>query len=212
MTMSPFPPRRATAAGEAPRSARIGGIVAGGIVALAGVALIVWPFFSASWLLVVIFGTAIIANGIAVLVRRGPGSLIGGILLIFAGLLAMAFTPMTASVLVTLLGGFLVFVAIAWLAIGSRLVGAKPGVLIPGILLLVAGIVALIWPSIALSIIAVVSGIVMVFVGVLIVRGAVRRRNGPAAQETIIIVDPATDPFGHGGSGFPGGSSGPPSR
>ncbi|MBK0421226.1 DUF308 domain-containing protein [Leucobacter sp. CSA2] len=205
--MSPFPARRASASASPAggRSARIGGVIAGVIVALAGVALVIWPFFSASWLLVLIFGTAIIANGIAVLVRRGPGSLVGGTLLILLGVFAMAFTPTTASVLVTLLGGFLVVVAIGWLAVGSRLAGARPLVLIPGILLLVAGIVALIWPSIALSIIAVVTGVVMIAVGVMIVRGAVSVRRTPAAEETIIIVD-RPDAGGAGGAS-PVGSS-----
>ncbi|MEJ1730726.1 DUF308 domain-containing protein, partial [Escherichia coli] len=96
---------------------------------------------------------------LAVLARGGPGAILGGIVLILAGIGAMAFTPLTASVLVTLLGGLLLVIGVAWVGIGVRLAGGNPLVLAPGVILLIAGIVALVWPEIALSIIAVVSGL-----------------------------------------------------
>lgn len=192
----PFPsPRDAGASGEPGRRFPKATVIAiGVVVALIGVGLVVWPFFSASWILVVFFGTALIANGIAVLVR-GRGSItagIGGALLIVAGLIAMAFTGATARALVSFAGFGLITIGALWLAVGTRFARVRPGVaIVPGAVLVVAGVLALVWPGVALAIAAVVGGIVLVLIGIAIAWGATRARPGvgpdDASRTTIIM-------------------------
>lgn len=161
-------------------------ITFGVVVGLIGLALIIWPFFSASWILVVLFGSALIANG-AVLIARGRGSL-GGILLIVAGVVAMAFTGATARALVSFAAFGLIAIGALWLFAGARFARSKPSIgIVPGAVLLVGGILARIWPGVALSIAAIVGGIVILAIATFIVWGATRARRVDASAATIVI-------------------------
>lgn len=167
----------------------------------AGIGLLVWPFIAAGWILAILFGSALIANGLALMVRsrsRGFG-VAGGALLLIAGLVAIAFPQFTANALVTFVGvGFIATGAI-WILIGSRLGGAgAPVALAPGVLLVVGGAIALIWPSIALGIVAVLGGLCMLLIGAALIAGSRslgragrggRREDGSsdASNATIII-------------------------
>ena len=187
----PFSPRdpRGAATG-ARRFPRASVIATGVIVALIGAGLIIWPFFAASWILVVLFGAALIANGVALLVRgRGSATAaVGGAILIIAGVIAMAFTGATARALVSFAGFGLIAFGALWIMVGARFARARPGIaIVPGAVLLAAGILALVWPAAALAVAAVVAGVVLLLIGGSIVWGASRRR-GPEASATTIII------------------------
>ncbi|GAA2187734.1 hypothetical protein GCM10009786_13910 [Leucobacter alluvii] len=154
-------------------------------MALIGLGLVVWPFFSASWILVVLFGSALIANGTVLLARGGT---IGGILLIVAGVVAMAFTGATARALVSFAGFGMIAFGALWLAVGMKFARSRPSIgIVPGAVLVVGGVLALIWPGVALSIAAVVGGIVLTAVGVAVIWGASKPRRVDPGSATIII-------------------------
>ena len=189
------------AGGRPRRSPRWIVTAVGVLVMAAGIGLLVWPFIAAGWILAILFGSALIANGLALMVRsrsRGFG-VAGGALLLIAGLVAIAFPQFTANALVTFVGvGFIATGAI-WILIGSRLGGAgAPVALAPGVLLVVGGAIALIWPSIALGIVAVLGGLCMLLIGAALIAGSRslgragrggRREDGSsdASNATIII-------------------------
>ncbi|MEJ6489917.1 DUF308 domain-containing protein [Leucobacter sp. USCH14] len=172
--------------GGASRAFPKGTVIAiGAIVALIGLGLVVWPFFSASWILVVLFASALIANG-AVLLARGRS--IGGILLVVAGVIALAFTGATARALVSFAGFGMIAFGALWLAIGMKFARSRPSIgIVPGVVLLAGGVLALLWPGVALSIAAVVGGLVLTAVGVAIIWGAARRRRVDPGSTTIIL-------------------------
>ncbi|WP_336661947.1 DUF308 domain-containing protein [Leucobacter sp. USHLN154] len=172
--------------GSARRASPKGTVIAiGAIVALIGLGLVVWPFFSASWILVVLFGSALIANGAVLLARGGT---IGGILLIVAGVVAMAFTGATARALVSFAGFGMIAFGALWLAVGMKFARSRPSIgIVPGAVLVVGGVLALIWPGVALSIAAVVGGIVLTAVGVAVIWGASKPRRVDPGSATIII-------------------------
>ncbi|UOQ58665.1 DUF308 domain-containing protein [Leucobacter allii] len=195
-----------TAASARRRSAPWWALTAvGALVALSGIALLVWPFVAASSLLALLFGAALMLTGLALVVRGGASgpAVIGGVLLGLAGLAAMAFPALTTGAIVAFAGVSLIGAGAIWIAVAARLVGSLRAV-VPGAVLLLGGVVALIWPQIALSIVAVVAGLVIVLIGASIVWAAQRLRRaaaggaargpvrpgGAAASETIIIVDP----------------------
>ena len=147
----------------------------GALVVAAGVGLLIWPFIAAGWILAILFGSALIAGGLALMVRsrsRGFG-IAGGALLLIAGLVAIAFPQFTANALVTFVGVGFVATGAIWILIGSRLGGAGvPVALAPGVLLIVGGVIALIWPSVALGVVAVLGGLCMLLIGFALIAGA----------------------------------------
>lgn len=180
-------------------------LVAGALVALAGAGMLVWPFVSASWIVGLCCGAALVASGVAV-AARGGGSLLavlGGGFLVLAGVLAMVFGPATATALVSFAGIGMLSLGVLWVVaaagFGGR-AGARTAVLAaaPGVLLTVGGVVALLWPQIALAILAVVGGIVLLALGALLISTALRMRDGGAGPGTAaadpsratIIIDP----------------------
>lgn len=138
----------------------------GVVVIVAGAGLLLWPFVAASWLLVVLFGSALIANGLALLVRpRASGATVGaGAVLVAAGVLAMVFSEFTVNALVTFVGVTVILVGALWLSIGVR-AGGGAAALLPSILIILAGVIALIWPGVALAFVAVIGGLVMLLLG-----------------------------------------------
>lgn len=160
-------------------------ILVGVIVTLIGLGLVVWPFFSASWILVVLFGSALIANGAVLLARGGT---IGGILLIVAGAIAMAFTGATARALVSFAGFGMIAFGALWLVIGMKFARIRPSIgIVPGAVLVAGGILALIWPGVALSIAAVVGGLVLASIGIAVIWGASKPRRVDPGSATIIV-------------------------
>lgn len=155
-------------------------LIVGVLVVAVGVGLLIWPFVAASWLLVILFGSALISGGLAALVRQRPGgaSIVGGIVFIVAGALAIVFREFTASALVTFVavalivaGGFLLAISLRFSGSGSSLVA------LPAILLICAGIAALIWPSAALIVAAIVAGLCALAIGGAIIGGAFSLRR-----------------------------------
>ncbi|MGK0720875.1 DUF308 domain-containing protein [Leucobacter sp. W1478] len=165
-------------------------LVVGAIVTAAGVGLLVWPFVAATWILVILFGSALIANGLALLVRLRPSgsTTAAGLLLILAGILAIVFSEFTVSALVTFVGVTLIFVGALWLVIGIRLTdGRSMLVLLPAVLTLIGGVVTLVWPDFAIKVVAVICGIFTVMLGASIIWTAWRLRKTTVSETTIIV-------------------------
>ncbi|WP_125099689.1 HdeD family acid-resistance protein [Leucobacter chromiireducens] len=165
-------------------------LLVGLFVVLAGVGLLVWPFVAASGMLAVIFGVALLANGLAMLVRAGAsaGTRVLGSVFVLAGILAMVFSAVTGKALVVLVGSALIVVGVSWLILSLRVARGGSGfLLVPGILAILGGVFALIWPATALSIVAFLAGIAMVFFGLSLCWGAMRLRGARVEQTTIIV-------------------------
>lgn len=154
-------------------------LIAGILVSAVGLGLLAWPFTAASWLLATLFGAALIAGGLAALVRQRPGavSVVGGIVLVAGGILAIAFQEFTAGALVTFVAVTLILVGAFWLILALRLGGGSALVALPAVLLIGAGVVALIWPSVALVLAAIVAGLCALMAGAAIIWGAIRLRR-----------------------------------
>lgn len=155
-------------------------ISVGAIVIAAGVGLLIWPFIAASWILVLLFGSALIANGLAAVVRlRASGAAtIGGMVLMIAGVLAIVFSEFTAQALVTFVGVGLIAVGAFGVILVTRLSqGGFPITILPAVLAVAAGAFALIWPDIALAIVAVFAGLVTVGIGASMVWGGLVLRR-----------------------------------
>lgn len=153
-------------------------LIAGLIVCGVGVALISWPA-APVWLLVILFGAGLIANGIALLTRGSPsaGSVLLGILLILVGVLSILFIGFTADVFVTFVGVVLVTLGAVWIIAGSRFAGGAGIIVAPAVVLLITGIVTLVWPDAVLTVIAIVSGVLMLLLGIALIIGAFRVRR-----------------------------------
>lgn len=165
-------------------------LISGALLTLAGVGLIAWPFIAASWVLALMFGTALISSGLAaVLHRRAPmPAKVIGIVLMILGSLAIIFNEFTASILVVIVGATFITLSLMWLITGIVLgAGASPLTFIPAILGLAAGLIPMIWPGFALSVIAVLFGIILLFWGIAIVASSFALRKRPNQVRTIVI-------------------------
>lgn len=149
----------------------------GVITILVGVGLLVWPFFAATWLLAVLFGTLLVANGVALLVSAGGAggaATVGGLLLIVLGVLAVVFPEVTVSAFVSFFGVVLLVLGVLGLAIAARLSVLAT---VPAIFAILAGIAAIVWPQFALTVIAVACGVIAVLVGAWIISLALKLRR-----------------------------------
>ncbi|CAG7611198.1 DUF308 domain-containing protein [Leucobacter soli] len=154
-------------------------VAVGALVSAAGAALLVWPFIAATWLLSILFGTVLIANGLAILVRgRGPLAAVGGVVLLLAGVLAILFAEFTAGAIVTFFAVALLALGAAWLILGLGLAQRGSALVVaPALLLMLAGIFGLVWPSVALALIAVVAGLCTLALGASMIWGALALRR-----------------------------------
>lgn len=153
-------------------------LAVGVIVVAAGAGLLVWPFIAASWILVILFGAALIANGLALIVRGTPASVGAGLLLAVAGVLAIVFSEFTANALVTFFGIALIILGAFWLVLAFSLGrGGSAVVALPAVLVLLAGVVALVWPAVALAIVAVIAGLCTLALGASLIWGALGLRR-----------------------------------
>lgn len=162
-------------------------LIAGVLIALVGVAFLVWPFFAGSWVLAILFGSALIANGLALLARGSSAAVIGGLLLLAAGVLAIVFSEFTVAVLVSSVGAGLIVIGAIWIAVAARMPGRRVLAILPGALMLLGGVVALVLPALALSIVAVVGGLCLMLIGALIISAATRLRRVNASTTTIVM-------------------------
>lgn len=162
-------------------------LVAGVLIGLVGVGFLVWPFFAGSWALAILFGSALIANGVALLTRGSSAAVIGGLLLLAAGILAIVFSELTVAVLVSSVGAGLIVLGAIWIVVAARMPGRRAVAILPGAVMLLGGITALVLPALALSIVAVVGGLCMILIGALIVSAAARLRNASASATTIVM-------------------------
>lgn len=154
-------------------------LLVGVLVMAVGLGLLIWPFVAASWLLAILLGAALIGGGLAGLVRQRPtpASIVGGVVLLAAGVLAILFQEFTASALVTFAGVALILLGVLGLVIGLRLGGGSGVVVLPAVLLIAAGIAALVWPSVALVLAAVGAGLCALLVGAAVFSGALALRR-----------------------------------
>lgn len=183
----PDPPQPRQSAGG-PATRRSGpwwGLFAvGAVVALLGVALLIWPFFAASRILAFLVGAALLANGLAAIVgsrARGVG-VPAGVLLLLLGALALIFPEFTVSVLVSFVAVIMLIVGVLWLLVALRFKAATGigSLWIPGVLVAL-GLAALIWPAFALSIAAIATGVVMLLIGGSLIAAAFALRRATRA-------------------------------
>lgn len=151
-----------------PRAPRWALTLVGSLVALLGVALLVWPFFAASSILALLVGAALIGNGVAAIVgsrARGIG-VPTGILLIVLGALAVLLPELTVRLLVSFVAVMMLIVGIIWLLIALSLRQAIGWVFVALPALVVAlGVAALLWPNVALTLAALATGAVTLLIG-----------------------------------------------
>lgn len=142
--------------------------VVGMLVALLGVALLVWPFFAGSRILAFLVGAAFIGNGIAALVgsrSRGVG-VPAGVLFIVLGLVAIFQPDFTVTVLVSFVAIGMLFIGGIWFLLAFRLRAQLGAVfVIAPAILFALGLAALIWPAFALTLAALAAGIVTLLIG-----------------------------------------------
>lgn len=174
-----------------PRRAPWGAVLTVGIIVLlAGVGLVIWPFLTASNILAVLFGIALIANGLALLVRSAPigGSKFVGILFILAGLFAIIFAQFTVQMLVVFVGTTMLVIGVLWIVMTLG-AGAQRNLwlLVPGILAILGGIFALVWPAAALGVVAFCAGLAMLAFGASLIWGALGMRKVRVDRTTVII-------------------------
>lgn len=157
-------------------------LAVGVLVALVGVALLIWPFFAGSQILAFLVGVALIGNGLAAFVgsrARGIG-VPTGVLLLVLGAIAMIFPKFTASLLVSFVAVMMLMFGGIWLliALGVRNSVGWPFVVAPAVIV-VLGIVALTWPAAALTIAALAIGALTLLIGISLVWAALalRRRS-----------------------------------
>lgn len=174
-----------------PRRAPWGAVLAVGIiVVLAGIGLVIWPFLTASNILAVLLGIALMANGLALLVRAAPvgGSKFVGVLFILAGLFAVVFAQFTVQALVAFVGTSMLLIGVLWISMTLR-AGAQRNLwlLVPGVFAILGGIFALIWPAVALGIVAFCAGLAMLAFGASLIWGALGMRKVRVDRTTVII-------------------------
>lgn len=165
-------------------------LIVGVLVVAAGVGLLLWPFVAATWILVLLFGSALIANGLALLVRTRPSaaSTVAGILLIVCGALAIIFSEFTVSALVTFVGVMLIIIGAFWLMLGIGLAREAGFMLLaPPIVAILGGIVTLIWPEFAIKVVAVICGLFTLILGASIIWTSLRLRKTSVSQTTLIV-------------------------
>lgn len=151
----------------------------GTILVLIGIGLLIWPFVAVSWALVVLFGATLVAGGLAAVTRRPAtfASVLGGLVLLAAGVLSMVFAELTAGALITFVGVMLIVMGAFWLVIMLSLAAKSIVAAVPGVLLVLAGIVGLVWPQVALVLAAVVGGVCALALGSTMIWGALRLRR-----------------------------------
>ena len=148
-----------------------------GVILIAvGVGLLIWPFIAATWLLAALFGSLLIANGIALLLRSRPSgaSIAGGLVLAIVGVVAIVFPEVTAQALVAFFGVVLIVLGAFGIIVAARFGGLA---VVPAVFALLGGIAALVWPQFALTVVAVVCGVIAVFIGAWVVAFAIRVRG-----------------------------------
>lgn len=146
----------------------------GVLIVLVGVGLLIWPFFAASWLLAVLFGSLLIANGIALLVGTGGAGVVGGLVLVLLGVLAVAFPEVTVSAFLAFFGVVLIGLGVLGLLIAVRF---GPFAMLPAILAILGGVAALVWPEFALTFAAVACGVIAVLLGGWVISLSIRLRG-----------------------------------
>ena len=157
-------------------------LIVGGIAAVAGIGLMTWPWVTAKWLLSILLGAALIANGLAMVLRRGTKSSGAtnavGVLLMIAGVVMIVFAETAVALLVSFMGVAFTMLGVLWLAIvwGSSM-RERVALWIPPILIILAGLAAWIWPQTATSFLAVLIGFfTLVLGGILIWSGFALRK------------------------------------
>lgn len=163
-------------------------IVAAVLLIVVGAGFLVWPFFAASLSLAVLFGSALIAGGIAIASRAAssPLALVSGLVFIAAGVFSMVFAEATVAALVAFVGVGLVVFGALWTLIGLRF-ARRAAVVLPGVLLLIGGVIALVMPALALVVMAIVVGLCLISLGVLLIWLARKLQSPPPEQTTIIL-------------------------
>lgn len=153
-------------------------LITGILVTIAGLALLVWPFIAASWLLAIFLGIALISGGSAALTHTRATALSRflGLLVIVAGILAIVFNELAASLLVTIVGSVFITVGLFWVVVSLSVGGGVVSTL-PGVLAIIAGLIPMFWPQFALSFIAVFAGLMLLVWGVTLIGAAVRTRR-----------------------------------
>lgn len=164
-------------------------VVRGALMAVFGIATLVWPALTAV-VLISVFGAYAIVDGIITLGygftrrrsgRGGNGWMLQGGIAVVAGLIALFWPAATASVVLFLLGFWALLIGVVIAAIGLQLRRTAPrfwwAPLALGVLGIVLGLVMIFEPAEALLGLAVLLGILTLVSGGLLVAGGLRLRG-----------------------------------
>jgi uncharacterized membrane protein HdeD (DUF308 family) len=165
-----------------------------GLVVLRGVMALLFGLFALVWpgvtalALAVLFGVYALADGIGLLVDafRNPDRshrgmrILGGVLGIAAGVIAIVWPGITAAALAILVGAWALVTGIAEIAAAIRLRKQIQGELLLGLAGLVSaifGLLVLLWPALGAAAIASIIGIFALIYGVVLIALGVRLRQ-----------------------------------
>jgi uncharacterized membrane protein HdeD (DUF308 family) len=162
-------------------------VLRGAMAVLFGIFALVWPAITAV-ALALIFGVYVLADGIGLLMDafRNPDRsnrgmrVLGGILGILAGLIAIIWPGITAAALAILVGAWALITGIAEIAAAIRLRKQIQGELLlglAGLLSAVFGVLVLLWPALGATAIASFIGVFALIYGVVLVALGLRLRT-----------------------------------
>jgi uncharacterized membrane protein HdeD (DUF308 family) len=162
-------------------------VLRGAMAVLFGVFALAWPGITAL-ALALIFGVYVLADSIGLLMDafRNPDKsnrgmrLLGGILGILAGLIAIIWPGITAAALAILVGAWALITGIAEIAAAIRLREQIQGELLlglAGLLSAIFGVLVLLWPALGAAAIASFIGVFALIYGVVLVALGLRLRT-----------------------------------
>lgn len=184
------------------KRARVIAACSGIALAIAGLALMLWPLVAGSIVIPVIVGASLLCTGVFSLVRFGRhgGGALGSIFLCLIGLFAVIFPGPTATAMLAFAGLFLLLFGALCVCFGAVANGRwRVAALVPGVLLIAGGVIAIVVPNVALVIAGVFGGLCLLSIGSLLVSAALRMRGteapaqgaGPGGETIVVETSPS---------------------
>lgn len=150
----------------------------GAVLVAVGAVLLISPFVAATWLLSLLLGLSLALMGAGIISRNAQGSLVAGLALVAAGVLAMVFSTFTATVVVGFFG--IAFIALGVLGLLIAAAAGSGPTAVTGAITIGIGVIAIAWPQFALTVLALLLGVVSIALGAWLIGFAIRLRKSGA--------------------------------